>query len=344
MDIWTLIDTETDGLYPPIHVIEVAAQKFSELTPAGEPFRVFIDHNIAIPASATAIHGYTSHFIRKVGISPRQAYRKLREYVDGDPIASHNLSFDWNRALCPELIRLQEPDIGVKGFCTLKLARRALPEQLAHNLPYLKAFFDLPSDAEHQALSDVNTVTHLLSDVIFPRLATVGITSLPQVCAFANMLPLLKAKCLIQGLDFEEEQEKIRRIREEKKRWEAFLRQVELGIHSLPDLILEHGLIEENPNVIFSNKTFLFTGKMLWGSRPQMKSFLEARNGRLSASKVITDDIDYLILGEDPQKGWTTLTGGNKLKRAFSYKFRNQSASFQIIKESDLINSLEFEN
>lgn len=96
---WTLIDTETDGLYDPIYVIDVAAQKFKGLRPVGEPFQVFINHGIEIPLDATAIHGYTTEFITRNGIDPVEAYRALRGYVAEDSVTSHYLTFDWNRVL-----------------------------------------------------------------------------------------------------------------------------------------------------------------------------------------------------------------------------------------------------
>jgi DNA polymerase III epsilon subunit-like protein len=61
---WTLVDTETDGLWAPIHVVEIAAQRFQGLMPVGEPFRVFINHDIEISPAATMVHGYTTDFIK----------------------------------------------------------------------------------------------------------------------------------------------------------------------------------------------------------------------------------------------------------------------------------------
>ena len=54
---WVILDTETDGLYFPIHIVDVAAQRMRGLEPDGEPFQVFINHDIPIPADAFAIHG-----------------------------------------------------------------------------------------------------------------------------------------------------------------------------------------------------------------------------------------------------------------------------------------------
>ena len=38
---WTLIDTETTGLFAPIHVVEVAAVRMRGWEPTGETFQAF---------------------------------------------------------------------------------------------------------------------------------------------------------------------------------------------------------------------------------------------------------------------------------------------------------------
>lgn len=210
---WTLIDTETDGLFAPIHVIDVAAQKFDGLTPVGEPFQVYINHEVSIPPEATAVHGYTTEFIRKHGIHPGTAYRGLRSYIGTDPVVSHNVSFDWDRVLVPEWTRLREEPIGQRGFCALLLSRRALPEHSTHRLDYLRDFHSLACSRPHSALGDVEATADLLTRIIFPRLAAIGYGSIAGIREFVSLRPVLRCRCLIEGLNYEEEAQRIRAAR-----------------------------------------------------------------------------------------------------------------------------------
>jgi DNA polymerase III epsilon subunit-like protein len=210
---WTLIDTETDGLYAPIHVIDIAAQKFHGLEPVGEPFQVLINHGIRIPPEATAVHGYTTDFILRHGIDPGRAYRALRSYIGNDPVVSHNVSFDWDRVLMPEWARLREEPIGRRGFCALLLSRRALPEHPTHRLDYLRDYHGLACSRPHSALGDVEATADLLTRIIFPRLTAVGFGSVDGVHEFVSLRPVLRCRCLIQGLDYEEEAQKARAAR-----------------------------------------------------------------------------------------------------------------------------------
>lgn len=60
---WVIVDTETDGLMDPIHVVEIAAQRMHEWEPTGERFRVLLNHNVPIHPAAVAVHGYTQEYL-----------------------------------------------------------------------------------------------------------------------------------------------------------------------------------------------------------------------------------------------------------------------------------------
>ncbi len=184
---WIVVDTETDGFMEPIHVVEIAAQAMDGWTPVGEPFRVLINHEIQIDAQAQQVHGYTEEFLRENGLSPVEAHSKFAEYVGTSPIVSHNLSFDWDRALVPEWQRLGLPAIGRRGFCTLMLSRRIIPEAQSHRLEALKEFYSLGSSVSHKAHNDVETLIELIERVIAPRLRRLTLDGFDSVKDFAAL-------------------------------------------------------------------------------------------------------------------------------------------------------------
>jgi len=186
---WIVVDTETDGFMEPVHVVEIAAQAMDGWTPDGEPFRVLINHEIQIDAQAQRVHGYTEEFLRKNGLSPIEAHNQFAEYVGTSPIVSHNLSFDWDRALLPEWQRLGLPAIGRRGFCTLKLTRRILPEAESHKLDELKLAYNLGASIGHKAHNDVTTLVELLTKIAAPRLRRLSLDSFDAVSAFSLINP-----------------------------------------------------------------------------------------------------------------------------------------------------------
>lgn len=184
---WIVVDTETDGFMEPVHVVEIAAQAMDGWTPVGEPFRVLINHEIQIDTQAQRIHGYTEEFLRENGLRPHEAHAKFAEYVGLSPIVSHNLAFDWDRALLPEWHRLGLPEIGRRGFCTLKLSRRIIPEAESHSLESLKDFYSLGSNISHKAHNDVATLVELMGRIIAPRLRRLSLDEFEIVKSFASL-------------------------------------------------------------------------------------------------------------------------------------------------------------
>ena len=159
---WVIVDTETDGLFSPIHVVEIAAQAMVGWEPRGEPFRVFLNHGVPIPYGAVAAHGYTREFLEEHGIDPTRAHGMLADFMQDAPMVCHNMRYDWTCALEPEWARLGVPPAGRVGFCSMLLSRRVIHETGRHNLDTLKAHFRVQSGTSHHALADVDTVVRPL--------------------------------------------------------------------------------------------------------------------------------------------------------------------------------------
>ena len=189
-----IVDTETDGLCAPIHVVELAAQLMQGWEPGGAPFRMFLNHEVPIPWEAQAVHGYTQQYLRKHGGDPRTVHAAFREYARDYPIVAHNLTYDWDRCLQPEWTRLGLPEIGRRGFCTMTLSRRVISEIRSFRLEMLKDRFRLSENRSHEALSDVLTVVELFQKVYRPRLEPAGIDTFEAVAAFSKRTPI--AKCV----------------------------------------------------------------------------------------------------------------------------------------------------
>jgi DNA polymerase III epsilon subunit-like protein len=338
---WVIIDTETSGFERPIRVFELAAQRMRGKECFGNPFRVFLNHNVAVSSFASAIHGYTEEFLSREGISPMLAHEQFRAYVENRPVVSHFMTYDWSSALLPEWNRLGIPHIGKRGFCAWSLARRSIPELSSHSLRSLRDAFEMTNEGAHSASADVAAVREIFQHVIFPRLAQVGIDTFQKVADFSSTTPILKCHCLIDGRDFEEEQQRIRDTRKEKKERDRAVQMIRTGqIGSLPAFTRDYGFVAEEPLIDFNHKTFLFTGKMVWGSRSEVIPIIERLGAVVSTSKKVSRSVDYLILGEDKEAGWTALLHGGKLGDALCKKIAEPESRLQIVLESDFFLAL----
>jgi DNA polymerase III epsilon subunit-like protein len=193
---WLIVDTETNGLYPPIYTLEIAAQRMIGWEPAGEPFRVLLNHDVPIDPAAEAVHGYSREFLRDAGEEPGLAHEAFHAYARDLPLVAYNVSFDWDRVLLPEYRRLRVPVSGTKGFCAMTLARRVIHETGNHRLETLKNHFRLSEGPSHRGLNDVMSVVALFRGIFRERLETSGIVGFESVARFSRKTPV--AGCLAQ--------------------------------------------------------------------------------------------------------------------------------------------------
>ena len=191
---WVIIDVETDGLYDPIHVVELAGQLMEGWEPVGEPFRMLLNHDVPIPPVAVEIHGYTQEYLRDHGQDPRYVYAAFSDYARDYPLVAHNLSYDWNRSLEPEWARIGISPIGQRGFCCMMLARRLVTETKSYRLDVLKECFRLSPSESHRAKNDVLAIVELFNKVYQPRLESCGLYTFDSVVEFSKQTPV--AKCL----------------------------------------------------------------------------------------------------------------------------------------------------
>ncbi len=194
---WLIVDTETNGLYPPICAVEIAAQRMHGWEPVGKPFRMLLNHEVPIDPMAQAVHGYSREFLREHGEQPLCAHAAFREYAADRPIVAYNLSFDWDRVLLPEYRRLGVPVAGAKGFCAMTLARRTIIETANHRLETLKDHFRLSDAQSHRGLNDVMTTVRLFEVVLRDRLAAAGIVGFDKVARFSRATPVAKCRALV---------------------------------------------------------------------------------------------------------------------------------------------------
>lgn len=338
-DEWVLIDTETTGLYPPVYVVEIAAQLFRGFVPVGPAFQAIVDPGVPIPPDATAIHGYTDEYIRRHGVSSAEAYSRLANFVAHRRIAAHYARFDWDTVLLPQSQRLGLEPWAKLGFCTWALARRALPESPTHRLDVLRSKYGLRGVRAHTALGDVDATTDLLTRIIFPRLAAVGFPTIQEVAYFSRLLPLQLCHQIALRHDEPQAQKRLASLqqdhREQKvraRKLKKYLEELELGYVSLIDAIREYGFIDEHPVVEFKNRRFLFTGKLAMGARATAQAAVVERGGLVAKSA--SNTVDYLVLGAE---SWRELERGGKLTAAVLRRLKGMPNPILVLEEDFIV-------
>lgn len=93
------------------------------------------------------------------------------------------------------------------------------------------------------------------------------------------------------------------------------------------------------PKVVFTGKTFLFTGEFSFGSRKECQRAVELRGGISSDQKQVSHAIDYLVVGTAGNKTWSKGSYGNKIERAVL--IRREHGRPAIISEEHWVGALK---
>lgn len=74
------------------------------------------------------------------------------------------------------------------------------------------------------------------------------------------------------------------------------------------------------PEIVFKDKSFLFTGTCAFGTRKQCHAAVESLGGVVANS--VTRDLDYLVLGTYVTESWAHESFGRKIEKAMEYRGR----------------------
>lgn len=170
MTRWIVIDTETTSAKTDAGVCEFA---YAEID---ENFNIIIEHTSLIDPeqpitpSASGVHGIIDEDVVDSPTLDEYMYVVHDAPLAGDVVAiGHNVIFDLR------YVGLHIPNL-VGTICTLKLARRFLPNAENHKLQTLMHELKLPRRGSHRADADVFTTIHLLKN-----LSEVSGKSLPEL-------------------------------------------------------------------------------------------------------------------------------------------------------------------
>lgn len=115
-------------------------------------FDSLVNPDRPIPSTVTALTKITSEMVRS---APRfrDICPQLLGVLEGHVFVAHNASFDW-RFLSAEVERATRRPLRGRRVCTVKLARKVLPQLRRRNLDALQNFYGVENHARHRAGGD----------------------------------------------------------------------------------------------------------------------------------------------------------------------------------------------
>ncbi len=162
---YVVVDVETTGSgYMRGHrITEIAAIRVNGKGEVMGEYESLVNPDRPIPPIVSALTNITydmvKHAPRFWEIAPR-----VYELLDGAVFVAHNAQFDWG-FVTEEMRRASAPVLDSRTLCTVRLARKVVPEVTSRSLDALQYFFNVDNRARHRAYGDA-----LATTTIFARL------------------------------------------------------------------------------------------------------------------------------------------------------------------------------
>ncbi len=162
---WVVVDFETTGGSPRggHRVTEVAAVRVS----GGEirdSYSTLVNPQRRIPSIVTGITGITQQMVETAPCF-REVAHHVGAAVEGAVFVAHNAAFDW-RFLCHEMEMATGVQPAGRQLCTVKVARKLLPNLPSRGLDALSVYFGVEIENRHRALDDAVATARVLMRLI----------------------------------------------------------------------------------------------------------------------------------------------------------------------------------
>lgn len=158
---FVVVDVETTGTRPNAgdRITEIAVVRVCSgvATPV---FDSLINPERAIPPAITAITHITWSMVKD---APRfrDVCDQLLGVLEGHVFVAHNAGFDW-RFIAAEVERATRRPLEGRTLCTVRLARRLVPQLRRRNLDSVAHHFGIDIVARHRAGGDAVATAHIL--------------------------------------------------------------------------------------------------------------------------------------------------------------------------------------
>lgn len=155
---FAIVDIETTGSYAGANSITEIAIIIHNGSHVVEKFQSLINPNTFIPFHIQVLTGISNEMVEN-SPSFEQLAPKIKELLDKRIFVAHNVNFDYS-FIINELSNAGY-DWKAPKLCTVRLARKIIPNQASYSLGKLCQNLNIPNHARHRAMGDAEATTIL---------------------------------------------------------------------------------------------------------------------------------------------------------------------------------------
>jgi DNA polymerase-3 subunit epsilon len=150
---YVVVDTETTGgrswLNDRITEIAAVVVRGGEIV---EVYETLVNPQRSIPPFITALTNITWDMVKDAPVFEQVAPEVMR-VLEGNVFVAHNATFDW-RFLTAELTRATGRQLHGRRLCTVKMARKVLPQLPRRSLDHVARYYGVTIQNRHRAGGD----------------------------------------------------------------------------------------------------------------------------------------------------------------------------------------------
>lgn len=160
---FVVVDVETTGGRPQNgdRITEIAAVtvRGGRIT---DVFETLVNPERSIPPFITRLTNISWEMVREKSVF-REVCADVLRVLDGNVFVAHNASFDW-RFVSAEVARSTGRELTGRRLCTVRLARRLLPQLRSRSLDWVARHYgvEIPEGKRHRAAGDALATAHCL--------------------------------------------------------------------------------------------------------------------------------------------------------------------------------------
>jgi DNA polymerase-3 subunit epsilon len=160
---FVVVDVETTGGRPEggDRITEIAAVTVRD-GQVVDVFETLVNPERSIPPFITRLTNISWEMVRDKAPF-RDVCADLLRVLDGHVFVAHNASFDW-RFVSAEVARSSGRELTGRRLCTVRLARRLLPQLRSRSLDWVARHYgvEIPAGMRHRAAGDALATAHCL--------------------------------------------------------------------------------------------------------------------------------------------------------------------------------------
>ena len=158
---YVVVDVETTGGRPwsGDRITEVAAVVVRD-GEIRDVFETLVNPQRSIPPMISALTNITWRMVKDAPVF-RDVCERLLSVMEGHVFVAHNAGFDW-RFVTAEVARANGHRLAGRQLCTVRLARRLLPQLRSRSLDHVAHHYGVAITARHRAGGDALATAHVL--------------------------------------------------------------------------------------------------------------------------------------------------------------------------------------